>query len=728
MERLNMNLQFKQNSLVLAVKAAVLSQLCWVPSAFAEEVVEKLETITVTAPQAADQDNKTVALQGFGTKELKKAAASITVLNAKLLEDQHARILADIVKNDASVGDSYAPIGYYSNFVSRGFTLDLGSSYLLNGNVVRGEQNLSLENKERVEILKGISAIQSGMSTPGGVVNYVTKRPKEVKAASVNVDENGQFSIAADVGGFTGSEQQLGYRVNLVDERINSYVDHVSGKRYMGALALDWNVTDQSALQFDIEAQRQQQRSVPGYQLLDGKVPQNVQPEHLLAYQSWSKPVTMDSINSSLKYSYALNDLWTANLIGAYSRVKIDDYSTFAWGCYSSVCQYSGLGNGFDANGNYDIYDYQNPDDTYVTRQLKAQLQGQWSLANTLHHVNFELAQTDKSRKRSDRVNEYIGVGNIYEDTIDFAPTTEQVGPRTKALDSSQWAITASDRIEFGQQWSALLGGKWIHLDEQAYTRKGVQTRDTNLDKFLPQLALSYSATDDATLYASYAKGLSDGRSAAWYAENGDDILAPIQSEQYELGYKQQINRFLFTAALFDLRQDNQYTALNPTDSKYYFIQEGEQQSRGLELGLSGNITPRLSMNSSMAFTRTRMDGVSNSDYADHQMQNAPKFRIASFVTYDLPQVEGLKLMAGGRYGSSKFANREATAKVGGYSVFDAGATYAFKWNKTDAELRLNVDNLLNKKYWRDVGESDGDGYMFLGAPRTANLALKLNF
>ena len=106
----------------------------------------------------------------------------------------------------------------------------------------------------------------------------------------------------------------------------------------------------------------------------------------------------------------------------------------------------------------------------------------------------------------------------------------------------------------------------------------------------------------------------------------------------------------------------------------------------------------------------------------------APKFRAASFVTYDLPQVEGLKLMAGGRYSSSKFANKEASAKVGGYSVFDAGAAYAFKWNKTDAELRFNVDNLLNKKYWRDVGESGGDDYLFLGAPRTASLALKLNF
>ena len=80
-----------------------------------------------------------------------------------------------MIKNDSSLGDGYAAIGYYPNFVARGFALDLGSSYLINGHTIRGEQNVALENKEQVEILKGISAIQSGMSTPGGVINYVTK-------------------------------------------------------------------------------------------------------------------------------------------------------------------------------------------------------------------------------------------------------------------------------------------------------------------------------------------------------------------------------------------------------------------------------------------------------------------------------------------------------------------------------------------------------------------------
>ncbi|MFW2125317.1 TonB-dependent receptor plug domain-containing protein, partial [Acinetobacter ursingii] len=83
-----------------------------------------------------------------------KIPASVSTITAERIADQHAKTLADVVKNDASVGDGYAPIGYYSNFIMRGFALNLGSSYLLNGNLLRGEQNVALENKEQVEILK----------------------------------------------------------------------------------------------------------------------------------------------------------------------------------------------------------------------------------------------------------------------------------------------------------------------------------------------------------------------------------------------------------------------------------------------------------------------------------------------------------------------------------------------------------------------------------------------
>ncbi len=170
-----------------------------------------------------------------------------------------------------------------ANFVMRGFSLNAGSSYLLNGNLLRGEQNVALENKEQVEILKGMSAIQSGMSTPGGVVNYVSKRPKDVQSLTLEADSHGGSRVATDLGGWFGDNQQFGYRVNAAYEDIHPYVEHADGKRLFGSLALDWKISDRSKLEFDLESQRQKQRSVPGYQLLDGKtVPTGVKWDRLL--------------------------------------------------------------------------------------------------------------------------------------------------------------------------------------------------------------------------------------------------------------------------------------------------------------------------------------------------------------------------------------------------------------------------------------------------------------
>ncbi|WP_074382698.1 TonB-dependent siderophore receptor [Acinetobacter pseudolwoffii] len=729
------NRQLKQNVLTRSLNMIILSQLCLAPLTYAEDDVQQLDTIVITADQSIPYSSAKVNVEGFATDSLQKIPASVSIVTADLIAEQHARVLSDVVKNDAAIGDGYAAIGYYPNFVSRGFELDLASSYLINGNVIRGEQNVALENKERVEILKGISAIQSGMSTPGGVVNYVTKRPKDIQALTFSADQHGQFSVATDLGGFLGDEQQFGYRINLVNEQMESYVDHVDGERYLAALALDWKTSEQSKLEFDLEAQRSEQKSVPGYQLLDGKVPENVKWDRLLGYQTWGKPVTIDSLNSSLKYSYALNDDWNLGLVAAHSKSRVDDYSSFAYGYYREGCLEEYSCNTFGKAGEYDIYDYQNPDDTYQTNQFKIKLDGLLHTDRALHYLNFDLTHTDKSRNRYNGVNQYINsedyVGNIYQDTYDRIPEDGDLGPYFKALDSKQTALTFLDRIEWNDHWSTLIGGKWIELDEQAqayvYSEDQViKVRDTDLGKFLPQFAVSYSPVESTTVYAAYAKGLSDGKTAPWFAENATETLAPIYSEQYEIGLKQQIKQFLFTASLFDLRQDNQYS--KPMDTGFMFVQEGEQHSRGLELGLNGVLTDDLALTSSFTWTKARLENVEAVEYGNHQAQNVPKVRFATHLRYNVPSIAGFTVLAGGQYSSSKYANKEGAAKVAGYSVVDLGAAYQFKLNTTDALLRLNINNLFNKKYWRDAGEFLGDDYLFLGSPRTATLSFNLNF
>lgn len=710
-------------------KTALASSIALITSVvYANEAeVSQLPTITVNATQNNDAlyTSKKVNLSGFQTSDVKKAPASITTITSERIADQHAKTLTDVIKNDSSLGDGYAAIGYYPNFVARGFALDLGSSYLINGHTIRGEQNVALENKEQVEILKGISAIQSGMSTPGGVVNYVTKRPADVKNITVDANSEGGYTLATDVGGFVNNS--FGYRINLAHESIHPNVDHANGKREFGSVALDWKINDRSKLLFDIEAQHQSQRSVPGYQLLDGQeVPTNVDQDRLLGYQSWSKPVVNNSVNASLKYQYAFNDQWNASLSASQSRVVIDDYIVFPYGSYYSSGNPLAV---FDKDGNYDLYDYRSPDDTRITNQFSAGLEGQFNTGNIEHQVAFELQNTRKNLKRYDPSNQLIEneIGNIYTDSSDFKMPPEKLGNRFKALESDQTAFTISDRVQFNDQWSTLLGGKLIHLDEQAYKPDGQQSRDTDLNKFLPQLALMYSPTAKTNLYASYAKGLSDGGEAPWFANNALEVLSPKNSEQYELGVKQQIRNFLLTAAIFDLKQDNQYSKVN-AEGTFDFVSQGEQHNKGIELGLTGALTDTLDVSSGITYTKSRLVDIDNDSYKGHQTQNVPKVRATAQLSYKVPSVEGLRLLSGMQYSSSKYANKEGTAKVGGYSVFNIGAAYKTNFAGHDTTFRFNIDNLFNKKYWRDVGAFMGDDYLFLGNPRTAQFSTTFSF
>ncbi|MGE8550158.1 MAG: TonB-dependent receptor, partial [Acinetobacter calcoaceticus] len=348
------------------------------------------------------------------------------------------------------------------------------------------------------------------------------------------------------------------------------------------------------------------------------------------------------------------------------------------------------------------------------------------------HRITTELANTRKSLKRHTPINVLVGTGNIYTDTIGYAPASAELGNRYKALESDQLALTVSDRVQFNEQWSTLLGGKLIHLDEQAYSPDGQQSRDTDLKKFLPQLALMYSPSTTTNLYASYAKGLSDGSEAPWYTNNiknniGPSVLSPRNSEQFEVGVKQQVQKFLLTAAIFDLKQDNQYSKVN-IDSPPDFIEQGEQHNQGIELGLTGALTDTVDVSSGITYTKSRLVDVDTDSYKGHQTQNVPKLRATAQLSYKVPSVEGLRLLSGMQYSSSKYANKEGTAKVGGYSVFNIGAAYKTNFAGHDTTFRFNIDNLFNKKYWRDVGPFMGDDYLFLGNPRTAQFSTTFNF
>jgi iron complex outermembrane receptor protein len=165
----------------------------------------ELPAVTVTGEDTSGYQAQSASVGGFDASPLLDTPASISVVTEALIKDRQARLLSEVLQNDASVGESYAPVGYYENFVVRGFSLNSASSYKINGRTITGEQNVGLENKQQVELLKGLSGLQSGVSEPGGLVNYVTKRPANVRSVTVSTDDRGSGYLATDVGGFFGN-------------------------------------------------------------------------------------------------------------------------------------------------------------------------------------------------------------------------------------------------------------------------------------------------------------------------------------------------------------------------------------------------------------------------------------------------------------------------------------------------------------------------------------------
>ena len=107
---------------------------------------------------------ESVTVGTLGGEPLKEAPLSATVVTRDLLSDQVSRLLSDVIQNDASVGDDYVPVGYYGDYQIRGFPIDLATGLEVNGMTIAGEQDVPLENKQSVEFLKGIAAVESGVA------------------------------------------------------------------------------------------------------------------------------------------------------------------------------------------------------------------------------------------------------------------------------------------------------------------------------------------------------------------------------------------------------------------------------------------------------------------------------------------------------------------------------------------------------------------------------------
>lgn len=665
-----------------------------------------VQEVVISGNKSAPSARASVA--GFADMPLLQTPAAVSVFTRGQMQDLQIRSTSDAMKFDASVGDAYHAVGYAEQFSIRGFALDNNSSYRKDGLAIPGDTQIPLENKERIEVLKGLAGFQAGVAAPGGIVDYIVKRPtsKPLRSVTVEASERGTLYGAVDLGG-RFEDRRFGYRINAAAEQLRSYLKGADGNRKFVSGAFDWQMTPQALLQLDADYQYKSQVSAPGFQLLNTALPGGIAADTMLNNQAWSKPVQTRSSNLGLRFDYQFDSDWHASFSANRHAFKRDDYTAFPFGCGTLLT--------FCANGDYDVYDFKSLGEAKTPVAAQALLQGQFTTAG-LHHAFT--AGTSVFKRNDDAgvyLYQFVGTSNIYQ-PVAVASSGLSSGPVMERRNENERAIFVQDILSVASNWKLHGGLRYTQVRRNQFSDDDGTPTEIHLDKgfWLPNLALVYNPADKVALYGAYSQGLEHGSIAPYWARHPGMVLDPNKSKQLEFGVKADLTpALMLSATVFQIRKGFDYI-----DADYNLVRNGIAQSRGLELAVQGKANASLTLGVSAAVTRATQEDTGVAEMDGKRVGNVPSFKSSVFADYALPQVPGLKLNGTWLYAGEKAFDKENKLMVPSYHVLNLGAAYSTRIAGTATVLRAGLDNVFDKFYWRDVTQLLG-GYLFPGAPRT---------
>jgi iron complex outermembrane receptor protein len=184
---------------------------------------------------------------------------------------------------------------------------------------------MPVENKQRVELLKGVSALYYGFAMPSGILNLVTKRAGSQPVTSLysTADTEGGFGGGFDVGRRFGADDRFGLRINGYGADLQSTTNGVSGHRQLISGAFDWQVDDRLTIKADVEYYHRSGQEPGGITLptaVSGKITLPAVPDPSLRFAPENAVFTTWGMNAALRADYAISDKWSARVEGGVSE------------------------------------------------------------------------------------------------------------------------------------------------------------------------------------------------------------------------------------------------------------------------------------------------------------------------------------------------------------------------------------------------------------------------
>ena len=689
------------------------------------EATENLKEVVILADREVGYVATKQSGATFGSRDLVDIPLSVTAITQEVLIDQQVRQLGDLVRNDPSVLVTN-PLGLNETISIRGYALDNSSSYRRENLIFQNQAQSPFENKAAVEIIKGPAAIRYGFTPPGGIVNYVLKRPTDEAYTFLQMfgDSNGSIGVHGDFGGQIN--KKFGYRINAVVAREATFVDDVAGPRQLFSAFFEWEPLEN--LRIDIEAEYQYRELESQATIRTNSFHESVTPEQrrqliedfdrtTFIGQEWGIYPTRSFINS-LGISYQISENWSFQARMQHMNLIRDQRDgRIAPGTLQS-------------NGDFEVTTFFDPAQVRDPFSTEGFINGSFTTFGLEHNLSFGGAYSRNPLSFSSaggNTSVTIGLSNIFNPVQHDFPGTGDVPTPTSGLTRNsiiftQHAFFATDFIKVANSLELLAGVRYTNQrNEDVFNPSNTLQTSYEDDIIVPNFGIIYTPIENWNIYGSYSLGITNGVQVPVDAANFEEdlFLDPVETEQFEFGLKAEVfKEGLLTVAYFDVDQP-----LALLDDNNIFRYGGSQKHRGVEVTLAGQISDAARVIIGGLYLDAEIDNPAEPVLNGKRPASIPEFQANLFVDYRLP-VDGLDVNAGLYYTGDRFADDPNTFEVDGYTRLDLGARYRFNIQNAKMTARLNVRNVTDA----DFVEGLAFGLFAFGAPTTAIFSLTAEF
>ncbi len=716
---------------ISSVKIAVRSVLFGSTLAFLTPMLAIAETQVdseITLPQVdviAPAESDTQPIKGYRAKrsttatktdtELRDVPQAISVVTQDQIQDQSIQSVSESVRYVPGV-TAIQGEGNRDAIVFRGNATT--GDFFVDGTRDDVQTYRDLYNTDRIEVLKGPSGMIFGRGGAGGVINRVSKEAgwDPISQITASYGAYDHKRVSGDYGQAINDE--VAFRINAVYEDSGSYRDGVDLERYGVTPTVTIKPDDNTKIVLGMEYFKDKRIADRGVPSANGPAnsvikrrPYDIGDHSSFYGSSDLSPTETETVAFNAMFEHAFE-----NGVGVKNRTRYAHYNKF----YQNVFADSAIAN----NGNFTVRGYlDSTERENIINQTDLTYTAKWGDVEHKLLAGLELStqDTDNDRLSAFFNNNFTTTGT--QVTLNANNASEisntPVSFRANLINGNNAfrdnqstvdvvGIYLQDQIKLSPKWQAIVGLRHdtIKTDFDGIRSNGaggvISESFKVTDNLLsPRAGLIFKPVEPLSLYANY--------SLSYVPRAGDQLTSLTVTNQsfdpekfinYEIGAKWDVNPNLaFTAAVYKLERQN-VQIQDPSNSTLQILVDG-QETKGVELGLAGNITDKWSVFGGYAYqdgeiTKQQGSGV-NAILKGAELGQTPKHTFSLWNRYDFNEMWGAAIGLVSRsdmYAVSPTATQSTT--LAGYTRLDA-AVFA-KLNK-NTRLQVNLENLTNKEY-----------------------------